>query len=425
MRLASVSTPQLAVRACVLALVVACGCGSDPKAAAPGAGTPDAGAGAQVCDPIKQAGCGTGQKCTWIFNTASTGVVGCEPDGSVALAGECTFGTGGTPQFPQADNCKAGNICVSGKCETICSASSCGTGSACALNPPLFTVNGAATAGACGKTCDPLADNRFGSGAPGDPIAPKTGSACAAGEGCYGTPSEITGQPVQFVCMPERNPGLVHRSSCTVANGCQPDETSVYVNGCAQGYLPLEFTIVGGAAIQICAALCQPHDCYAGNCGSDNLASMGSGTHQCAPSYVRTEPGGANNGSAYAFPTAANGGDPFASSCYYWWSTDIDINGVEHPSPFDDTIGLCLDHSKYFFDPTGGMNPTTPWPDCKTLPGSGTGGIAGSNAADWACVSRATAAALGDGLVERKPVIRRPRLTGSGMEQLMRMRPAQ
>src|ERR1700760_2960773 len=129
MRLSFVSMQELPAKACVVALLVACGCGTDKAGAQDsgiqGAGTPDAG-----------------------------GVTG-TPDGGVAG----------------------------------------------------------------GKACDPLADNRFGSGAPGDPIAPKTGSACDAGEGCYGTPSEISGQPTQFFCGPEKNPGLVHRSTCDVANG--------------------------------------------------------------------------------------------------------------------------------------------------------------------------------------------------------------
>ena len=414
---------KVACGAWVIGLLVACGGGSDKKTKT------DAGSNVEACDPIKQTGCDTSEKCTWIYNSASAGTVGCEPNGSVTLGGACLVGSGGAPTYPEFDNCEAGNICLSGKCESICDptigSGACGTGFACMQNPPLFTTNGTTTAGACTTLCDPLADNRFGSGGPGDPIAPKTGAACADGEGCYGFPSVTPGAPTQFTCMAEMNPTLVHRSDCTTDDGCAPDANSFYLDGCAQGYLPLSYDVDGGATVLLCVALCEPQDCYSGHCGSDNLAAMGSGTHQCASADVRTEPG--TNGSAYAFPTTGNGGDPYANSCYYWWQTEFDGQGTQHPSQYDNTLGICIDHTKIYFDPAGGMDPTTPWPDCSTVPGSGSGGPGGTNAADWGCISTTTATSLGDGfrgVGTDGAVINRPRLSNHALKQLMRTRQA-
>jgi len=77
------------------------------------------------CDPLAQTGCNTGEKCTWVVDSAlaSGGHLGCLADGTIAIGDGCTFhdvpgecGTTGS-----VDNCIKGAYCSdSGMCEQIC-----------------------------------------------------------------------------------------------------------------------------------------------------------------------------------------------------------------------------------------------------------------------------------------------------------------
>ena len=241
-------------------LVVACGGGSNGPVIIRDSATGDT--GTDACNVLTQTGCDTGQKCTWFHDTETPSPLGhidCAPDGTVAVGAACTYGADGPQGF---DNCVKGSVCVSGTCKEICDDNGgdpmCPTNYACGDYTGLFDSGGMNVAGVCDKTCDPLADNSFGSA--GDTLPHKTGTACASGEGCYGFPGDTT--PTHATCSGEFNTTLVHRSACTVAAMCEPDSTHVYLNGCAQGYIPLLDDSTGSSTAD-CIAFCKPVVCFA------------------------------------------------------------------------------------------------------------------------------------------------------------------
>jgi hypothetical protein len=146
--------------------------------------------GTAVCNVLMQTGCMTGQKCSWIEdNTASPplGHIGCAPDGIAARGAACTYGAPGATGY---DNCMKGDICIASVCKQICDqnggAPMCGANFACGVYSGVFgPVGQPAAAGACDPTCNPLIDNTFGSG------KTKTGTACGATSGCYGSPDSV------------------------------------------------------------------------------------------------------------------------------------------------------------------------------------------------------------------------------------------
>jgi hypothetical protein len=413
---------KLALGALVIGLFVACGGGNKTKTIDSGM----SGSGA-VCDPIAQTGCtGSDSRCTWVQDTASVGHVDCVPAGTAALGGACMAGSA----FPSYDNCDAGSICINTKCETICDnnagGSACGSGFACGIYSGVFEVNGSFEAGACDKTCDPFNDNSFGSGGSGDLIPPKTGTTCGSDQGCYGFPSSDATNPTHFTCGGELNTDLVHRSACAPGTGtdpgCAPDATSVYLNGCAQGYIPLLDDMSIGVTTAVCIAYCMPNDCYMGMCGSDNLASEGSGAHQCLQTDIRVDP-------TEPLPT---GSAAIENSCIYSWVFEEDTNGNIAETAFDNTVGFCYDHSKYRYDSNGNNmidSGDAFDPPCSQLPGSGSD----VNAVGFGCVSTTTAEALGElstgsgsgsglakRLVHERPLGDMPRFTHTSQVVLQR-----
>lgn len=391
---------KLAVGALLIGLVVACSSKSNPKIidAPPGGGSDS---GTAACNPLTQTGCNVDEKCTWIEDATMPqplGHIGCAPVGSVARGGACMYGMPGATGY---DNCGKGDVCVSRLCKQICDPNggmpTCGPNFSCGTYDGLFGPSGSTTppaAGACDPTCNPLDDNKFGK-------ATRAGSACAANQGCYGGPERTPtqGKPVTYTCVGEVNAMLTHRMACTQANGCQSSGGGSYLNGCASGFMPLFYDATGSMNV-ICNSICRPGDCYQGHCGtaSANLGGDAAATprHQCN-----------NTDSAGQFnvATAANNGD----QCFYFWLYEVDANQKLVRSPWSDITGYCRDHAVYKYDPTGGMNPNTSWPKCDTFatPGFGSGSAFG--AADFGCVSSATAGQTLDGKVERYHVLDMPR----------------
>jgi hypothetical protein len=150
------------VVAAVLVIVAACGGATpvSPDAAADATPScPDGAAGA--CDPITQTGCAPGQKCTWIRVAISgaqeIGSLGCEPDGTVAAGGACTYGAAKPTTCDLGtgyDDCTAGLVCdaptdvdqAHGTCAPICdvnaSPGSCAAGATCATHTGYFANAG-------------------------------------------------------------------------------------------------------------------------------------------------------------------------------------------------------------------------------------------------------------------------------------------
>jgi hypothetical protein len=77
----------------------------------------------------------------------------------------------------------------------------------------------------------------------------------------------------------------------------------------------------------------------------------------------------------------------------YSWMFEVDAQGNFVRSPTSDTVGFCVDHSKYQYDSNGdGIIGTgdAVWPLCSSLPdGPGSGSALG--AADFGCVDSAHA----------------------------------
>ena len=329
-----------------------------------------------ACDPITQTGCSTGERCTWVQVNQSTGYVGCQPNGTVPGGGACKFGSG----FPATDNCEAGYACPGGICEALCDpngSDSCGSAASCTTYDAFYQIGtSAAEAGMCSPNCNPVTDNSFGSA--GDGIPPGSGL-CGSGQGCYGSYGYMGSLP-SFSCAAELNTNLVHRTACTMAENCGPTDEEGYSNGCAQGYAA-GFLPTSGAMTIICVAYCEPQDCYMGNCGSNNLAQIGKAPHACAHTAIRVDP-------SYVL----NENSP-NNSCDYGWAyqTGSDIQD----SPYNDTTGVCIDHSLYLLGGSGAGSQDAE-PACNQLPGSGSDGLYGLTAADLGCISTTTATTLGD-----------------------------
>jgi hypothetical protein len=321
-----------------------------------------------VCNPLTQAGCMAGEKCTWLLDAlmpAYVGHVGCAPDGTANAAESCMYGAPGASGY---DNCKKGLVCGNyrggtGICKTICDqqggAPNCGTTHVCVTYSGLFSTGDTTppAGGVCDVACDPFADTDFdGSGA----SSVKTGTVCGPttllSVGCYGYPSYGTPPTTGWSCTNDINSmeaqptGLRHRVQCTEANNCADPGPTIYVNSCNQGYLPLlrESTMVATA---ICVAMCKPQDCYMGTCGAGNGNRLGMDPHECrAPDRVGT------------FDTA-----PEDEHCQYLWYREVDQMGNFLMSATSNSLGFCFDHDEYQYDSNNDNMPDTPLPPCQNL----------------------------------------------------------
>jgi hypothetical protein len=93
------------------------------------------------------------------------------------------------------------------------------------------------------------------------------------------------------------------------------------------------------------------------------------------------------------------------------WLFEIDSMGAWVKSGTSDTVGFCVDHSKYKYDSNAdGMITTADlaWPQCSmfTMPGFGTGSATGGvcndangciHAADFGCVDTTTGGVMFEG----------------------------
>src|SRR5882724_5305016 len=80
-----------------------------------------------VCNVLTQAGCNTGEMCTWIVDmadmTSSVGHIGCAPAGTKATDAACTRNPPGATGY---DDCSKGDYCFgpdiggAGVCKVIC-----------------------------------------------------------------------------------------------------------------------------------------------------------------------------------------------------------------------------------------------------------------------------------------------------------------
>ena len=304
-----------------------------PDAEAPDAGIPDAeipdGEPPTGCDPVAQTGCGVGLKCTWVNIDDTSGVIDCVPNGSVVTAGECTMGPDGAATG--FDNCLAGDYCIGGICQEICTVSpdSCAATSVCSRYSGVF--EGAfPEMGACDFLCDPVDQTRTvdGAAACGSPV-PATPN-----RGCYGV------FDFAFRCAPV--PAMVMADPLLYDHGDTaygPGTGSAYLNGCAPGYLPTIRSSFDVDAPVLCVAACTPGPTSLEDPANAN-GLVGSG-HTCAD---RGAPG----------PTW---------ECRYFWIFETGVPPL-HP----DGVGFCWDPDDYIADWDNDLDtPDTAAPRCSTI----------------------------------------------------------
>jgi hypothetical protein len=278
------------------------------------------------CDLFAQSGCAASDKCTYVHDTDSptvTGHIGCAPNGTVADKGSCSFSSAPNGY----DNCVKGDLCIDGVCSKVCdpmaATNTCGTSAMCGAvaEPP--------SAGICIAGCDPLADNIFKAG------GTKPGTACAAGQGCYGVPSSNPNARTRFTCLNDTHftaNRLTHRSVCDSSSACGPIGGGVYLNGCSQGYVPFLLETTGSTTV-VCTALCKPMHCSRNSCGTNAAPAQGAAPHQCNNTY---------RDGTFDVVTSTNNGD----HCTFSWIFEMDGNKLPK-SATSDTLGFCIDHKLY------------------------------------------------------------------------------
>jgi hypothetical protein len=358
-------------------LVLLCGlvaCGSDDKKIM--VVTPDA---MKVCDPLLQTDCPAGKKCTWLVDAQMpnfVGHIGCAPQGTVQLGGECTYGAPGETGY---DDCAGGLVCsgfkaTTGKgiCKQICDQQGgmpdCGTEGVCVVYADLFDLGETtpAAAGVCNVGCNPFADNDYDG--MGSDFPPRTGTKCSvASEGCYGAPSGGKAPVTGFSCTRDLHYGSAtfygHRQQCITGNGCaDPVTMKHYRNSCNQGYIPFLYETTGSTTV-VCIAFCEPQNCFSGNCGSGNEARWGKAPNRCTPAdRIGTFDG-------------VGGSNDNGEHCQFLWYWEIDNATRQYlKSQWSDTVGICFDHTKYLYDSNGDNMRDAPYPPCYQLAdGAGSG----------------------------------------------------
>jgi hypothetical protein len=277
-----------------------------------------AGAGIVTCDPNDQITCPTTERCSWVADSPTAGFPACLPDGTVEQGGACTAGPYGATGF---DDCKRGLACANAQCQPICKTSNdtCGAHFLCTNYSSVFTSGGSTIAGVCAPTCNPLTQARDYDG------AAACGSPTPASPtlGCFGKSV--------FTCSK-----IVYPNNKSDAPAAGPSSGGFYLNGCAPGYLPV-LTAATGSTQQICVALCQPGP-----------------TSQAAP---------ANAGGVTPSTCAAAGAAPPHECRYWWWLENTSLSSF--PDALSNTIGFCMDYTKYTGDKSGAG--TVPYPSCTAL----------------------------------------------------------
>jgi hypothetical protein len=367
----------------VLFAGLAAACGGGKKVNLIDAPPADAG----VCNPLTQAGCAAGEKCSWIIDdaTADIGHIGCAPDGTVAIGGACMNAGGVGP-----DDCVAGSVCVAAECKAICdpmaaaAASGCDAQHACSRYSGLFEQGGMILYGACDPAADPLTQKLLAG--TGSLEACGSTTATAPNKGAYTFDFNV------FTCAP------VGTQTLTLTDRQPPRTDSAgnpFVNGCAPGWMPF-FLEKTGSTKALCTGLCAPvkTDITAPGKVSGDPAVLGklpadatavAGHAVCKPNIKGSVVAGNNE------------------NCLFLWGFITNMDGSVGPSQYNDTLGVCFDYNQFTYDATGNTpdmgqnypNPgiaTQPIPSCDKLAAKGTAMVAmnsesfiNGDASQWLC----------------------------------------
>ncbi|MBA3463237.1 MAG: hypothetical protein H0T46_24990 [Deltaproteobacteria bacterium] len=313
--------------------------------------------GPQVCSPLTQMGCNTGEKCNWIYDQLMptvVGHIGCEPVGTAAIGAAC----GNRAVGP--DMCVKGAECVSGECKAICDHQGgdpkCDADHACVRYQNLFTDGTTTVAGVCDPGCDPLTqDLKIGTN--------KT--ACGSmmptmpDKGCYGYG--------EYSCSGVA-PTVSNAVAVTLTDRVAP--AGDYLNACAPGFMPLliaETGVMTGLCNGLCAALeadsTKPTTVEIGDATA--LAKNPTGA---APAAGNATCETGKRGSAADGP----------QTCRFLWIYNVDDAGMLEITDYTDKMGVCFSRQKYRYDSNNdgmlnAMDATTP----RCSPGPAGSGIAG------------------------------------------------
>ena len=360
------------------------------------------------CNPLTQAACNVGEKCTWINDQDNPpiGHSGCAPDpgaAGIAIGSLCVEGPAGPMGY---DNCVKGSVCLSGVCKQICDimggAPTCDQNHTCTRYADLFEVGGTTLAGVCDPGCDPLTQNvlvgttPFACGST-DPSMPTSG--------CYGYD--------KYSCAPAG-------ASVYSLTDRQPPRTNSagnpYLNGCAPGFIPFFYEMTG-STMTLCTGFCAALEI-------DNTpAHVGNSKgNASAPAKLPTSPG----------PLAGDGtcdigkkGSHVSSTCKFIWPYVADRTTGLLPPQFElgphlDTLGVCQAIAFFQYDSDGNQTPDMPFPDCSTLPPHVPGDLVSNNdAADWGCQKYSNSQFLSSGKV-RNPALSDIRIGGGSPVPMLR-----
>lgn len=109
------------------------------------------------CDALTNEGCEAGEKCTFVYvdPEQAFGRSACVPDdGMLEIGDDCELSALGV-----ADGCRAGSMCLRGKCTEICSVdpddlSECSPGTVCGRFSSIFNDQVNENIGLCSPTCN-------------------------------------------------------------------------------------------------------------------------------------------------------------------------------------------------------------------------------------------------------------------------------
>jgi hypothetical protein len=319
-----------------------------------------------ICNPMLQTGCMAGEKCTWVVDVAGPmqlGHVDCVPDGTVARGDNCNAATAGG-----ADNCVAGNLCISGQCKPICdpqlvegsAAGACPINFACSLYEGFFESGGVAIAGVCEPACDPLTQRlkvgttnieACGSINPAQPSA-----TCIRGPGYR-----------SFACAPTNSTlyAKTDREEPLLSPGGGP-----YPNGCAPGFMPFYFEDASGSMKTLCSGMCAPlkvdstivMDLMHQDDNRGDKMALGKLPSDAAPVIGHSTCDVNVKGSAVD--------NPRGEDCrFLWYSLAEDGDpGKAITTPYNDTLGFCFPYEKFFTIPVPGSMTRLPEKSCAELP---------------------------------------------------------
>ena len=358
-----------ALGACLVAVFTASGaaCGG-------GAGKPqllDASVDAQfACDPVKQTGCQTGEKCTWIVDIDGTATmteighlgcvaVGASPTQDGAACTDAAAGTNGG-----ADTCAAGDLCISSKCKPICdpqvtgntATGACLPNFACSTYAGVFVSGANAIAGVCDPACDPLTQQlkagTTGIDACGSVDPTKPSASCVFG------PDAAT-----WACAPT-GPSLygnTDRQAPLTNPAGQP-----YPNGCAPGFVPLSFDDGSGAIKFECTGTCAPLKTDVDIVMSDPSHAKDNQGDPAALAKLPTD-AAPQAGNAVCAPGKKGSAvsSTFGEDCrFYWWVLFGPDPTMAEPTPYNDTVGFCFAYEKFNVPMS---NPPVPQKSCAEL----------------------------------------------------------